>query len=384
MTTLAPFKPRIAAEYTSAMINYNIAKNSRLSNFNPGSRARTLIDAIANQLERSDGEVARGFKDIINGVYQAFGFGRLPGVPATGYVRLESSTHTVPIVITQGTVIDLFGLEFETLVTRTLGVGDTSIDIDVRAKKAGTEYNIEIAKVDTSEGLGTITPSVPSGTRIWNPIKFSGGTNIESEEARLRRFQSFINSLGRSTLRGIKFAVESIPGVVGCVVEQNVNPYTRLPELGWINIFVSDGTAFPPATLLNLVEKTVVGDVNDEINFPGYAAAGTFVYVAPVSVSAINVELSIVVQEGSALTDDDTRIIIENAIASYINTLPLGRDVLFDTLRSRILTAHPDFYIVSLTNPSVDISIPFSTLPRVGGSSGGTITINILPRMVPT
>lgn len=382
---LGPFKPRIEGEYSASMRNYLIAKGSRLSNLNPGSRTRTILDAISRQLARSDLEVFLGFDEsVVSGLYKAFGFERLPGNRSTGYVRIESTGHTSDIVLPIGTTIDLFGFVFETTAAVTLPVLSTEVEVDVRAVRIGSEFNIEPLKIDTSEGLGTISVQLPSSARLFNPVSFTGGTNQESEESRLTRFQSFINSLGRSTVLGITFAVNSIPGVVGSVVETNVNPFTRIPETGWINIFVSDGTVTPPQTLLDLVEKTIVGDPNDAANFPGYAAAGTLVYVAPVTVFALDCSVEVVIANGSSLLDSEAEILILNAITSYVNTLPLGQDVLFDTLKAKIITAHPDILKVNMLAPLADVSIDFSALPRIGGSSGGVVTISFLPREVPT
>lgn len=381
---LGQFKPRIAEEYSASMRNYLIAKSSRLSNTNPGSRTRILIDALAKQLAKSDLEVYLAFNEsFVSGLYQAFGFSRLPGNRSTGYLRIESTSHVADIVIPNGTKIDLFGYEFETIASVTLLVGSTDIEVDVRAINIGSEYNIEANRIDTSEGLGTLSIQIPSSARIFNPSNFIGGTDQESEESRLARFQSFINSLGRSTIQGIKFAVNSIPGVVGSVVEQNINPFTRIPETGWINIYVSDGTVSPPLTLLNLVEKTIVGDPNDPANFPGYSAGGTLVYVTSVNVVALNCSCQVVIADGSSLLDVEAEVIILNAINSYVNTLPLGQDVLFDTLKAKIITSHPDILKVIMLEPLADVSIPFSSLPRIGGSSGGVVTIAFLPREVP-
>lgn len=381
---LSPYKPRTFLEYRQSIINWCVAKVARLSNFNPGSRAGTFIDAVAWILSLSDVSVLNGFRSaIIEGLYKVFGFERLPGQKAVGYVRIE-----IPAQITDTIFpifqIDLFGIVFETVISVTIPAGDTFIEVDVRALERGTDGNITANQIDTLDGRGTLSISTITGTRVWNPSDFNSGTEIETQEARLKRFQDFINSLGRSTILGIYNAVISIPGVAGAVVQENYNPITGYPEAGWINIFVSDGTSTPPPSLITEVTKIIKGDINDPDNYPGYAAAGTVLYVTGIDVTGITVVYELVVRADSQLSNAEAESLGNNAITNYVNTLPLGQDVLWETLQAIGLTAHPDFLKINVTTPSADMSIPASSLPRIGGTSGGTITCILLPREIPT
>ena len=384
-----PYKPKTFIEYQTASRNWLISHSSKLTNFNPSSRTGTIIDAFSWLMANSDIEVLNGFKSaILEGLYKAFGFERLPGTKATGYVRIEHTGHLAPIVFPVFQ-IDLFGIKFETVNSVTMNVIDTFVEVDVRALKPGTDGNIDIAAIDTADGNGTLSISVPTGTRVWNPAVFLNGTNIESHEHRVARFQDFIRSLGRSTLLGIKTAVESIPGVIGAVVQENVNPITGFPEAGWINIFISDGTSSPPPALIAEVEKVVKGDPLDPVNYPGYAAAGTLVWVDAINIFPVNVTYDLTVKAGSLLNDallptPESILIADNAVATYINTLPLGQDVLWETIQAVILTANPDFYRVNVTVPASDVSVPSTSLARVGGTYGGTVTGTLNPREIPT
>lgn len=380
---LSPYKPRTFLEYRQAMINWCVAKVARLSNFNPGSRAGTFIDAVAWILSLSDVSVLNGFRSaIIEGLYKVFGFERLPGQKAVGYIRIEIPAQLTDTIFPIFQV-DLFGIVFETVTPVTIPAGDTFIEVDVRALERGTDANITSAQIDTDDGRGTLNISVLAGTRVWNPFAFTGGTEIETQEARLKRFQDFINSLGRSTLLGIYNAVISIPGVAGAVVQENVNPVTNYPEAGWINIYVSDGTSNPPPALLAEVQKVIKGDINDPDNYPGYAAAGTILYVSGINVTGITIIYELVLRADSQLSDTEAISLGNSAIVNYVNTLPLGQDVLWETLQAVGLTAHPDFLKINVTTPPADIIIPASSLPRIGGTSGGTITCILLPREIP-
>ncbi|EMN28085.1 hypothetical protein LEP1GSC083_0121 [Leptospira interrogans serovar Pyrogenes str. L0374] len=198
--------------------------------------------------------------------------------------------------------------------------------------------------------------------------------------------------MGRSTPLGIYTAVISIPGILGAQITTNKNPYSGAIEFGWINIYVSDGTSNPPQSLLDLVLKTIEGDLNDPSNFPGFSAAGTWVNVFKIPVLGITVRFRLEVLNNSQVSLEEANTIATNALTSYINTLPIGFDVLLKQVEATILKSHPDFYRVTIlefygklaNNPVPnpiptpnDISVPPTFLPRTGGSSLGVITCEI-------
>lgn len=404
-----PYRPASQNTYVDSLRDYLSSRQSRLTNFNPGSRLLTFLEAIGFVLSQGDVNTLSGFQYAIReGVFSTFGFSRNPGLRSTGIFRIFNEGHTSPVPIPKFK-IDLFGLEFETVGDTEIPVGQTTVEVEAIAALPGAEYNIKANELDTSDGLGTINISLPTGARVWNPFDFNGGTEVESEESREKRFQSFILSLGRSTILGIYNAVVSIPGIAGAQVETNINPITRLPELNWINIYVSDGTSNPPESLLDLVRKTIVGDLSDPSNFPGYAAAGTSVYVGNIPVLGIVVDYELEILSSSRLTTSDAIGIANSALVNFLNTLPVGFDILIQQMESAILKANFDFYRVNikvaygrrvsalapefgewlpgnvfnatsntvpvlLPLPSpIDVTVQNNELPRVGGTSGGSV-----------
>lgn len=384
-----PYVPKTELEYRLAIQNFLVASNSKLSNFNPGSRISTWISAIASVLAEGDLRTKNGFEySIIEGMYSVLGYSRLPGLKSVGIVRIEHQGHTENVTLGVFT-LDLFGLVFESVAPVTIAVGETYVEIELRAKEPGTDFNIRRLSLNTSEGLGTVNIELPPNTRIWNPSDFAGGTNKETEESRLKRFRNFIISLGRSTPLGIYTAVVSLSGIAGVQLITNQNPYSNEIEFGWINLYVSDGTSNPPQTLLDLVKKTVEGDLSDPENFPGYSAAGTQVCVFKIPVIGITVRFELDLFSNSLLSFEDALSIATNAITTYLNTLAVGFDVLLKQVEATILKSHPDFYKVRILEyygkfatdpvpgplpPLTDISIPSTHLPRTGGTSGGMIS----------
>jgi hypothetical protein len=132
------------------------------------------------------------------------------------------------------------------------------------------------------------------------------------------------------------------------------------------------------------VYDTIYGKISDPDNFPGYAAAGMRVYVAPIQLYAVNVVYTITVKQSSVLTNAEALGLADNAAYNYVNNLPVGQDVLYDQLKASILKAHPDFLKTNLITPATDISILPTYRARLGGTGGGTISGSETPREIPS
>lgn len=115
LPTINPFTPKTSIDYRANMIGWLKSAGSSLSNFNPGSRIGSLIEAIAIELADSDLNTLNGLKQaILEGSYYTFGFSRLAGTNAGGFVRLEHAVSLTDIIYPIFTV-DLFGIQYTTI-----------------------------------------------------------------------------------------------------------------------------------------------------------------------------------------------------------------------------------------------------------------------------
>lgn len=382
LVAASPYTPKSFLGYLSAMVGFIVGRKIRLTNWKPGSRIRTLIEAIAFALARSSAEFFAGYQYARNfNCYESFGFDLLPGLKASGFIRYQNTGHisniSIPIL-----TISLFGLTYHTIAATTLNTGDTFVDIDVVAGDVGTDYNLDALAIDTDNGNGDIfseTGEELTFERIFNPFEISGGTEIESEQSRQARWKDFINNLARSTMSGIRSGVKTVAGVVDSYVTENINPYTGDPETGWINIYVSDGTAVVSPAILQAVEDRISGVLGtDEL---GYRAGGTRLYVSTIAVQAININYELDVLDSSLLTDPQIEALASIAITKYVNRQPNGGDVLLDLVKSAGISAHPDFLRIRLVGLVSDISVPDGSVPKIGGTGGGTITCSLIARI---
>ena len=385
MSDLGNYQPRTFEEYRLAMKYWLIGNNSRITNFNAGSRIQTIFDAVAFLLARSDVELTSGFRNMItNSMYEMFNITRLPPVSSTGILRLEVVDSQAQLPLSMPVFrIKVGSLTFTTRSIAIIDRGSKFTEVIAVCEQAGIDGNIKPEVIDTDSGTGTLLDGVelPTGIRIYNPTEFINGKEIESPENRHLRFQQYIQSLNKSTLIGIKTAVMSVPGVILCYAEDNFNPYTRERENGWINVYISDGSENPSQTLKDYILKLLKGDVNDSERFPGIIAAGSEVFVGDIHIVKTNFEVSVEILTSSKLSATSVASYVMDATNKYVNALPNGYDVIIETLKSRILLSHPDFYKITIHSPIEDIKINPDSLARFGGKYGGRLTIREIKKV---
>jgi hypothetical protein len=279
--------------------------------------------------------------------------------------------------------IQVGSLTFATRSSVTIDRNNKFVEAVAVCEQAGTDGNIDSGTIDTDLGSGTLLDgmSLPLGLRIYNPTAFLNGQNLESLEARHTRFQQYIQSLNKSTLVGIKSTVSSIPGVILCYVNDNINPVTGLNENGWINVFISDGSENPSQTLKDYILKVLKGDVNNPEEFPGIVSAGSEVSVGDIKIIKANFEISVEVLSTTKMDASNIASFVMNATNRYVNSLLNGQDVIIDTLRSVILLSHPEFYKVTIHTPTENIKVGQDSLARFGGQYGGKMTIREIKKV---
>ncbi|WCL51430.1 baseplate J/gp47 family protein [Leptospira sp. GIMC2001] len=380
---LKPYAPRTFDALLSQFISYVAAKGVRLTNWKPGSRIRTLSEAIIFILVKISGDFQAAYEHAIReACFETFGFGKLPGFKSVGFVRYVKADVVGSFSIPQFR-IDLFGVRYRTVSTATIVEPATFVDIDIIADNFGPEGNIQGLEIDTVQGRGDITDSLTGEElvfdRIFNPFPISGGEGEESDEKREIRFQGYIQNLARSTLDGIRNAVLSIPGVVEAFVDENKNPYTGAPETGWVLVYISDGTALVSSELIDTVFDIINGVVNS--SDVGYKGGGVQLFVGTIEIEPINVDYELDVLDTSALTDEQVESISTIAISNYVNRLKNGNNVVYDLLWAAGLSSHPDFQRIRFNTPTADVSVPTGKIPKIGGTGGGTIACTTIVRI---
>lgn len=118
--------------------------------------------------------------------------------------------------------------------------------------------------------------------------------------------------------------------------------------------------------LLKVVHKTIYGDDQDLISYPGVGAAGVQFQVLSPTVSELTVNVDVTTKEGTSLVQLENEI--ESAITGYINNLGVGDDVIIENIRAAVI-AIDGVQDVELTTPTTNIAIADNEIARIRSSN---------------
>ena len=358
------------------MKQYMIGAGSTLNNFNDGSRLKILLMATAQLLHKCQYDYLQGIRSSIPGaVYDGFEFERLAGSNASGTFAFGRNSVVAPqdIPIPIGSSLIYEGLVYETIEVGQIDSGNlVSGDIASRAKEPGLAANISSSgTIDTRIGSGSFQIQPVDTDYAVSTSPFAGGSDTETDQARLERFRIYINGLVRTTPTGIHGGALSVSGVLAATVVSN------FPTPGYVTVFADDGSGNLSAEVETELLKVLNGDASDFNNYPGYAAAGINILVDAPQVVSFNVAFEIRLLNTAQSDETQLISIAKDAALTYINTLNLGFDYIESELICSVKAAHPDIYDVIVTTPISNLVINANEVARVD-SGNMTVTSQIV------
>ena len=256
-----------------------------------------------------------------------YGFVRLTAQAATGQVTFSRFTSTNQAVIPVGSVVQTAdGTQKYTVVADTtqsaynatqnayiIQAGTTSCIATVVAQNAAAASNAIAGYINT------LSQSIPYVDTVTNAAGFTNGADPETDVAFRIRFIAYIASLAKATKSAVGNAITSLKQGVVYTLTENYT-YGGVASQGYFYVVVDDGTGAPSSTLLSSVSNAI-----DAVRPVG----STFGVFSPVVLSA-TVAMTIVTAAG--YNHAATAAIVQAAILSYINTLPLGTALAYSRL----------------------------------------------------
>jgi uncharacterized phage protein gp47/JayE len=248
-----------------------------------------------------------------------FGLMRLPALPATGIVTFSRFVASLPAAIPVGTVVKTAdgSLSFSVAEDQANSIwqtstsayllpsGVTSADVTVICTAGGAAGNVLAATITT------IAASLPGIDQVSNANPLSDGADAEGDSTFRNRFQSYLNSRSRATLTAVQNAVAGVQQNLDVAVEENTGS-DGTTEIGSFLVIVDDGTGYPSTDLISRVYAAV-----DSVR-----PIGTRFAVTPPQVLTVNVSMTAVL--APATTASVSILSIQNYVAIYLNTLPIG------------------------------------------------------------
>lgn len=202
---------------TGSIVNWFSGNNSEITDFNIGSRIRTMFEAVAIELEQIYYQLFVGISGgIETAVFNSFDFPLLQARAASGTVRFSRTTPAPAggVTIPAGTQVGTSGEDtvvYQTTDTVVIPEGATFIDATVVSTSEGSRGNAPANTV-------TVLLGAPAGVNsVTNQNSFFTGRDLENADERRDRFQKFIANLSRSTLGAIENAAGGVDNVVDAV-----------------------------------------------------------------------------------------------------------------------------------------------------------------------
>ena len=296
-----PFQIKDFASVVAAQINHARAVTDKITDFQPGSVARTLMEAPAVEIEELYLQMFLGLRDAIPvATFLSFGFDRLPAAVAHGFVSISKTPAPAQdILIAEGTAFTATdGRIYTASEDVTWVAGANIVRVPVQYSAAGLAGNI-------SQDLITASDAFDQNYTISNSA-IETGRDVESDAEREARFAEFIKSLSRGTVVACLYAAS-----MARVLDVNGNIYEYVTRTGIneqpgrVRIYIYSSRGVPSAALLSDGQASIDGSRNEVTGAitPGYRAAGVRVDVLPMVERSITLSIKVDMFPGYTITD---------------------------------------------------------------------------------
>jgi Baseplate J-like protein len=270
---------------TLSQINHARSVTTKITDFQPGSVARTLMEASAVEIEELYLQMFLGLRDAIPvATFQSFGFTKLPAARASGFVSVSRPAPVVsPLAIPIGTLFTAVdGRIYESTAAVTWAASQTVVRVPVSYGTAGLAGNIAAGLITASSAFG-------DGYTVSNPA-ITTGRDPETDAEREARFAEFVGALSRGTVYACLYAARE-----PVVLDENGNVFEYVTRAGLdeqpglVRIYLYTNRGEPSSEMLVAAQAMLDGSRNDQLGTitPGYRSAGVEVQVLPMLERAV-------------------------------------------------------------------------------------------------
>lgn len=334
------FQIKDFASISASAINWMRSTTKKVTDFNIGSVIRTLIEAVAAEIDELYQQMFIGLREAIPvSVYNSFDFAALGATSASGLIRV-TVTSGAAVTIPAGTVFSVDGrsVTYASQQDVTIASGATYADVQVSATSTGVAGNL---------GAGSSFTANPPPDRFvsaQNLAPFLSGQDAETDTARKIRFNAFIASLNRGTVVALTYGLKltNVKDAAGNVIERVVGtaiiePWRddALQPISLVQCYIHNGVGSTSSALVTRAREVIYGYYENGQAVPGWKAAGVKVEVFAATEDTVAVVGEITVLDGFdvASTIDQA----EQVIYSYILGLDVGVSCLKAAIVKRVM-----------------------------------------------
>lgn len=352
------FQIKDFASITASMVNIARAVTGRITDFNVGSVARTLMEAPAAEIEELHQHLRIGLTEAIPvSVYRSFNFDRQAASKAQGTLVLTLTARNDAYLLAAGTRFTVGSAGYLTLSDQTIPAGSTQVAVVVEAEQAGVVGNLAAGTILTPS---TTVPGLQKSE--VGAASIAGGRPAESDTEMKFRFNQYIRSLQRGTPDALRYGLSLVqvprPGggverIVSSEVEEMYRTDSNNP-VAWVRCHISAGAAPPSGALLARAAEVLHG-YRDALNkkVAGWAAAGVRTDV--LSAQEFPAAFTCRVTPAEGYTKADAEAAVLGILQDYVVGLPVGALMLLAeaTRRTKGL---PEVGNIKFTKPADDVN----------------------------
>lgn len=319
----------------ASMLNHMRGTTTKITDLQPGSVSRTLVEAPAVEIEELYLQIFNGLREAIPvATFKSFGFDKLPAAYARGFVSVSRATapDTAFTVPTGTTFTATDGRAYMSTQDVLWPSSETSVRIPVIAEAAGIAYNI-------SSGSIVSSTSFDSSYTISNAA-INNGRDVETDAEREARFATFIGSLSRGTVFACLSAAASatVTDEEGNIQEY-VTRYGYTEIAGYVKIFVYSSAGLPTSQLLVQGQRIIDGweDADTGVITPGYRSGGVRVDVISMTERQIPLTARVSMQSGYEL-DETVKQAISDEFSTLLASVTPGNVLYVESIENSLLS----------------------------------------------
>lgn len=344
----------------ASIVNHMRGTTTKITDFQPGSVSRTLVEGPAVEVEELYLQMFLGLRDAIPvATFLSFGFDKRPAAIAVGYVSVATLTPLASDLLipvgTEFTAAD--GRRYLSTEDVTWPAGSGIVIIPVAHEAAGLVGNI-------AAGAITDSPFFDVGFTVSNQA-ITNGRDVEADSEREARFAEYVQSLSRGTLAACTYAAKQ-----SRVLDVGGNVFEYVTRIGVdagggrVRIYLYGNQDAPSAALLADGQARIDG-WTDEVTgvvTPGYAAAGVRVDVLAMTERAVPLAISVSMLPGHSLTSAIEQQ-LGDLFATAIRGVQPGETLYLGDLTEALLAVFGVSKIVPASNENITCAINEALIP---------------------
>lgn len=345
-----PFQLKDFASITASQINHARSVTDKITDFQPGSVVRTLMEAPAVEIEELYLQFFLGLRDAIPvATFRSFGFDRLPAAYARGFVSISIvDAPDADMTIPSGTPFQAAdGRTYTSTEDVVWQAGTNVARVPVISSTIGLAGNV-------SEGVINSSSMFDDDYTISNSV-ISTGRDEETDREREARFAEFVRALSRGTIDACEYAAgqSRVLDEFGNMLEY-VTRRGTIENPGYVRIFLYSSAGVPSDALINDGQRRIDG-WRDEVTgerTPGYRAGGIRIDILPMIERVITWTISVEMFPGHSLTES-VKQRLGDVFGNAIRSVQPGETLYVGTLVELLLGVNGVRTVVPAVNENI-------------------------------